>query len=389
MKFLTPSTRRDKVFVIPEEVMAEMRGGVYRHRDGFRVYFRGQWFNHDEHGRPFKAEFYAYSFLEHLNSLYDPDPAKNRYDPSRFKSKTPYRFDEAFELYLSAKMNDSGWHQSKRWIWKKYFIPYFANQDFRTIDTVQLSAFLHWLEAKNLKGKTMRNIIMVLHGFLNHFRQAINLFPEFPKIQYQQPRIRWFTDKEINQVFEFIHQEDRGYFLFIRFYGVRPEEASGLLRKNVNWETGEILISTVYVDGKLKQRTKTMRERALPIIPEMEEYLRMNLAGKFRNLTGPESGASLGQPDSLFVFHVNGRPYSTHIRENRWNEARHQAMEKYGTRSMTLRDLRHSAATHWRRSGISLDLIAKILGHSDSRVTDRFYADVSTHELIPIVRGKS
>jgi hypothetical protein len=115
---------------------------------------------------------------------------------------------------------------------------------------------------------------MCLHGFLNFFKRSINIFPEFPAITYQKQRPRKFSDKEIDQVFEFLKEEDRGYFLFIRYYGVRPEEASGLLKTALNWEVREITISTVYVDGKVKPRTKTMKERNLIIIPEIEPYLR-------------------------------------------------------------------------------------------------------------------
>ena len=382
--------RGDKVFVISGEEVAKMRGGVYRHRNSFKVYFKGDWFYHDEYGRPFKAEFYAYTFLDLLNSLYDPDPAKNRYDPSRFKSHTPYKFDEAFALYLDRKVTDSGWHRAKEWTWKKYFMPYFTNQDFRTIDQVQLEAFLQFLQGKGLKGKTIRNIFMALHGFLNHFKQSISLFPQFPDLSYQRPRIRWFTEKEIDQVFEFIQMEDRGYFLFIRYYGVRPEEASGLLRNAMNWETGEILISSVFVNGKIRSRTKTKMERILPIelAPEVIPYLKRDPAGKSQRSTGRGNGVSPAQPDSLFVFHVAGHPYTRHIRERRWNAAMKQAQEKYGTRAMTLRDLRHSFATHLRQHKVPLDIIRRLLGHSTQEITDQFYADLSPHDIVEIVRGK-
>jgi integrase len=380
-KILTSPFRRGSISSISLEGVDEMTGGVYRYgKDGWRIRFKGDWFIRDENGKPFRAQFYALSFLNLLNGLYDPDPAKNRYDRSRFKSKTPYKFDEAFELYLDRRETDSSWRQAKRYTFQKYFMPYFANCDFRTIDDIQVQSFARDLEKKGLKGKTIKNIIGILFGFLNYFKRAINCLPERPSISYQTPKIRWFTEKEIDQVFEFIKVEDLGYFLFIRYYGVRPEEASGLLKSAINWETREITISKVYVDGKMKPRTKTKTERMLPMIPEIEEHLKKAwIPGQARN----------DKPNnSIFIFSVKGQPYTRHIRERRWNKAMVQAVQKYSTRGMTLRDLRHSAATSWRRRGVPLDLISRILGHSDLRVTDKFYADVSTHELISIVRGK-
>jgi len=371
MENLTPSTGRGKVVVIPEEVTAKMKGGVYCRKNGtIQVHFRGKWFGKDQYGQTFKAEFYAWAFLEHLNALYDPDPAKNRYDPSKFKDHTPHKFDEAFELYLDRKQTDSAWHRWKEWTWKKYFMPYFSNQDFRTIDGVQLVAFQRWLEKKNLKGKTIKNIFMCLHGFLNYppFRRSINVFPEFPVITYQRQRPRKFSDREIDQVFEFVIPADQGYFLFIRYYGVRPEEASGLLKRALNWEIGEITISTVYVDGKVKPRTKTLKERNLLIIPEIEPYLK--------------------QPgDTVFVFHVGGRPYSQNMRERRWNKAMAQASKKYGTRKMTLRDLRSSATSRWLRKGMKIQDAAQLLGNSPEIIREN-YSDQVEDKVVNIVRGK-
>lgn len=211
--------------------------------------------------------------------------------------------------------------------------------------------------------------MMTLHGFLNHFRSSINSFPIFPKFSYQQPKIRWFTEKEIDEVFEFIEDEDRGYFWAIRAYGLRPEEASGLLKSAVNMETKEITISTVFVDGQMKARTKNKRERALPI----------ELC--------PEAIPDLIRPsDSLFVFSVAGRPYTRHLRQGRWRKAMKQANEKYGTRMMTLRDLRHSAATRWRRNKVPLDIIRLLLGHSTQEITDRYYAEPDLHQVVDMVR---
>lgn len=378
--------------------MAEMRGGVYRRQNGFQVQFRGKWFSKDEYGRPLKAEFYAWAFLEHLNALYDPDPAKNRYDSSKFKDKTPHKFDEAFELYLDRKQNDSSWHKAKEWTWKKYFVPFFANQDFRTIDDVQLQGFVRSLEKKKLKGKTIKNIVMTLHGFLNHFRRSINLFPKFPAIKYQQARPKKFTDQEIDQVFEFIKPDDLGYFLFIRYYGVRPEEASGLLRSAINWETREITISTVYVDGKIKPKTKTMKERVLPIISEIEEYLRtggaMGVGRGCKNqrnavtmLDSVQRTGGLFPPDSIFIFQINGHPYTRHMREGRWRKAMKQAVQKYSTRPMTLRDLRSSATSRWLKKGMLIQDAAQLLGNSPE-VIRRHYSDQTEDKVIQIVRGK-
>jgi integrase len=260
-----------------------------------------------------------------------------------------------------------------------------------------LEGFQKWLKEKNLQGKSIKNVMGILHGFLTHFKSTLNLFPTFPAINYQQKRIKWFTEKELDEVFEFINEQDRGYFLFIRYYGVRPEEASGLLRSAVNWETRQIIISSVYVDGKIKARTKTNRERVLPIIPEvglMTEMVGEGTEAQGKDLIPERPMHSRAyplrrpaQPDSIFVFSVNGHPYTRHIRENRWNRAMKQAIKKYATRPMTLRDLRSSAGSRWRKAGMPIEDISQLLGHSKIEMTKERYADQAQDNLVPIMRG--
>ena len=352
-------------------------GKVYPHREGFRVYFRGDWYTSDEFGRPFKHQFYALSFLDLLNSLYDPDPRKNRYDPSRFKKKGPYEFEKACELYLEQKEIESGWISGKKSIARTHLIPFFGSQDFRTIDGVQLEALKKDLKEKGLSGKTIWNVFTVLHAMLNYktFRSAFYSFPEFPDLKYQKPKIQWRTDQEIDQVFEFLQKEDLGYYWSIRGYGFRPEEASGLLKTAVNKQTNEVLVRTVYVNRRMKSRTKTNSERMIPmeICPEAMKYL---IDDKLNRSS-----------DSVFVFTSNGRPYSSDMWRERWNKAMDQAVKKYGTRTMTTRDLRHSAATRWRLKRVPLDLIRKLLGHSTQKTTDTFYADVDLHQVANMLRS--
>lgn len=373
-----------------------MIGGVYRDKKGnYRVHFRGDWYQKDENQKPFrKSEFHASRFLGYLNGLYDPDLVKNRYDPSKFKDKTPHQFDKAFEIYHNEKVTDSEWHKWKWWAFRRHLEPFFQDQDFRTIDKVTLEAFKQWLIQKGLKGHTIKNIFTVLHGFLSHFRESLQSFPTFPQLSYQHQRPRKFTEKEIDEVFSFIEPQHQGYFLAIRFYGLRPEEASGLLRKNVNWETKEITIATVYVDGKLKPKTKTMKERVLPIIPEIEEYLRQWSEGEKTNWDNGVRTPGRAchdlvsvKPSSIFVFSTNGWPYTNHIRERLWRLARIEAQAKYGTRHMTLRDLRSSASSRWLKKGMLIQDVAQLLGNSPEVIRSN-YSDEVEDKVVNIVRGK-
>jgi integrase len=80
-----------------------------------------------------------------------------------------------------------------------------------------------------------------------------------------------------------------------------------------------------------------------------------------------------------------------------WNFLSHQArnaltmeikraVKKAGLMDFRLHDLRHSFATVLRSKGYGLDLIAKLLGHSDLRMTQR-YAHVGDDLLMDAARA--
>lgn len=351
-------------YITPEEVES-MKGGAYPHRDKWKVKYKGDWFYRNEHAELLYSYRQAINFLEHLNKLGES------YDPSMFKKKGPYHFDEAFQIYLSGKKTDSEWHQIKRQVWKKYFKPFFKNIDIREVKNIQIENFKNYLEGQGKGGKTIKNILAILHGFLKyHFvRDNIQRMAMFPEVKYQRPRIKWLSEEEVNRVFEFLDAQDLPIFTFVKTYGCRGEEASGLLRNKIQWETKSILVDSVYVNGKLKPRTKTSKARELPIIPEIVDYLQ------------PKG-------ESIFLFHVNGRPYSEKMLQRRWHNASLKANKKYGTRIYPVSKLRHSWATQRRKQGFTLEQIGEVLGHSDIRVTRQHYADIDTGELIEIVRGR-
>jgi integrase len=359
--------RGGKFFFIPEEEMEAMKGKVYPYREKWRVRFKGSWFTRDEHGQLLYHERQAWNFLEYLNQL----DKEKRYDPSLFKGKTPYRFDAAWKLYYESRINDSEWYKGKKYICENYLKSHFQNCDIREIRQIHIQGLINFMRGSGRCGdKRIKDALGVLHAFLNYYKESLPLFPAFPEHSYQKPAIQWLTEKEVDQIFEFVDPPDIPIFSFLKSYATRPEEACGLLRSKVNWETMEITIDTVLVNGRLRARTKQKRTHKLPIIPEMVDHLK------------PKEG-------KMYIFKDrHGEPYNTRKLETRWNRATKLANQKYGTRKVTLYKLRHSWASQRRKQGFTLEQIGSVLGHSDQRVTRGHYADIGAGELVSIVRGK-
>ena len=333
----------------------------------WRIRFKGDWFTRDEHGKLIYSERQGWNFLEHLNQL----EKEKRYDPTLFKGKTPYRFDAAWELYYGSRINDSEWYRGKKSIYENYLKPHFQNCDIREIRQIHIQGLINFMRKGGQCGdKRIKDALGVLHAFLNYYKESLPLFPAFPEHSYHKPRIQWLTEKEVDQIFEFIDAVDLPIFSFLKNYAARPEEGCGLLRSKVNWQTMEIDIDTVLVNGKLRARTKQKRAHGLPIIPEMVPYLH------------PKG-------DSVFLFtDRRGEPYNTRKLQTRWRRAVKLANQKYGTRIVSLYKLRHSWASQRRKQGFTLEQIGAVLGHSDPRITREHYADIGAGELVQIVTGK-
>jgi len=111
----------------------------------------------------------------------------------------------------------------------------------------------------------------------------------------------------------------------------------------------------------------------LPIIPELTEIL------KPRDL-------------SPLVFTHKTRaglvPYRRQFLEGIWNEANRLANQKYGTILINLYNgLKHSFGCQRLNQGFSIEEIKEVMGHVDSRTTER-YAKFVTQKLTNVMRGK-
>ena len=79
--------------------------------------------------------------------------------------------------------------------------------------------------------------------------------------------------------------------------------------------------------------------------------------------------------DSMYVISNNGR----RIRDMR--KAWANILEDCGLEGVTPHVLRHSVATNLVRDGVPIIEVAKLLGHKDSRITEKVYAKFSPDYL--------
>lgn len=147
--------------------------------------------------------------------------------------------------------------------------------------------------------------------------------------------------------------------------GMREGELFALTRADVDLERGSLYVqhSLQNVNGKPELapvKTDSSR-RAIDLPPQALALLRAHLA--------------LDAPSTAFVFtDARGGPLR---RSNFLRDTWYPLLDKAKLRRVTFHDLRHTCATLMLQAGEGLEVVSRVLGHADIRITAATYAHVS------------
>jgi len=352
-----------------------MKGKIDEYRPGkwrIRVYWNGKRYNFYRYpdGTPLMAKVLATRLQERINSEIDT----HSFDPVRYTKRRPFNFLRACEVWMNSSGCGEVWKRNRKWSVNKWIIPYWSSYDIRDIRSIDIQEFHVHLKNQNIKDKTIYNIMTELKNMLRFHADVFDKFPNFPRLSYQLPEIRWLESEDQEKILKYIPERDLPIFNFLRFTGCRPSEACGLLRENVNWQQKTFTISTAMTPGRvLKLSTKTKQIRILPIIAEIEDSLRPRHLGNF-----------------VFMKQYRNEliPYSVKILEKLWWKANHKALQNDGIRKINLYNaFRHSFACQRLNSGSSMETLREVLGHRCVETTRR-YAQYKVTKLMECMRGK-
>lgn len=176
---------------------------------------------------------------------------------------------------------------------------------------------------------------------------------------------------------------DRAVVKFLAGTGMRLGELAGLHWHNLDLERGFVTVRDVYSAGEIKPYPKGRRQRHVPLFDWVVEDLD---ASASKILCSVEHRGELCE--SGLVFHqnggspLNGRNFSRRVLTPALQRA------GLGHRGLTLHDLRHTYASWLAQSGIPLERIAELLGHS-SITTTQIYAHLmpAKHDDIAAALG--
>lgn len=177
-----------------------------------------------------------------------------------------------------------------------------------------------------------------------HIKQV----PEFPQVKAPRKQPRPISPSDLNAILEYAkehHPEIWRYAQFSVWTGCRQEEC---IRLKHQWIIRYDQPTEFGVVGRARVIGKRDRERTVFLLPAAMEAI-----GKQKDV-GP-------------VFH----PYTG------WTVSRYfkQCVRGAGLEKPHFHDLRHTAATRMVSSRIPIEIVQKILGHTDIRVT-QIYAEI-------------
>jgi integrase len=233
----------------------------------------------------------------------------------------------------------------------------------REIRKIDLINYRDHLEQKfTWTAKTLKNAMDIFKTFMGYVKNDFELIdhvPPFPKIEVPDAPFMWVDQKDQINLFEKVPDQHKPIIAFLMLHGCRPGEARALKCKDVELEHDSITISATF-SGKAyctRRKGRGARIAVIPIHPETKEYL--------------EDRKKNALPEAfVFINPTTGRHYTQTKMEEIWCHVRKEAgiSDKLRLYDAT----RHSYASQLVNRGVSLYTVSKLLGHSSTKVTEKY-----------------
>ncbi len=249
---------------------------------------------------------------------------------------------------------------------KRYILPFFKGKDIRDIRKIDIKKFYRNLP-DNLSPKTHKNILDSLQNFFNDLvdDEIIEKRPGFPKVTVPEPEIKWCTRDMQDTIINKIPDKHRFIYFFLSRQGVRPGEAIALKWGDIDLKNCVLTIKRTVSYRKIVERTKTRKIRPRLLHPDILDILQ---------------SIPRGLPNTfLFINPNTGRPYMPDTIQKIWRKAAEDAEANITLYQAT----RHSVASMAATSGVSIQIIKEVLGHTDIRTTQKYaHLDVIAHSQV-------
>ncbi len=230
-----------------------------------------------------------------------------------------------------------------------------------------------------LKAKTINSDRTFLCAVFNYAKDceyiSDNVVERIRKLPVEEFEGTAYTAQEVKELLALIDKSQdlrlKAFVYLGMWEGLRRGEIAGLTWNNIDFETGRIYIAQVRtpIKGKIitkEPKTKKSR-RALVMDPLLKDCLL-----EYRKQQ--EEKGILGE---YVIVSEKGLP----LRPNQMNNKFSRFLAKHNLKHIRIHDLRHTFCTLGIERGIDYAHMAKYLGHSNSRITEKIYTHLKDDSI--------
>lgn len=260
--------------------------------------------------------------------------------------------------------------------------PAFGRTQIGKLSPAMIQALYRELQAAGKRRPLLNTIQTVLHQALRRATQwdLISRNPaDYVSLPRAEPRQGPGTALTLEEAQRFLTAAEADsewwpYWITALTTGLRPGELLALRWSKLNLETAELTVAaTLEREGglRVKELTKSRRERIVPLLPLAVDALRKHrLSQAERRL---QAGPAWQNLDLVFTA-AHGRIIEPKIQHRRLT----RVLDAAGLPHLRPHDLRHSAASLLIALGVDPVTAALILGHSRASLTLDLYSHSSS-----------
>lgn len=270
---------------------------------------------------------------------------------------------EWMEKYVKANNKHSEF-QNKESMLRSNLLPYFGNLQLDKINNRNIEEYKAKKVKNGLSHKTINNHLTMLRKCLGT-AQEWNLLEHLPRIKMLRvnpPKTTYLSSGECNQLLK--HSEDQWYeMIYVALNtGLRFGELTALKWCDIDFERKILTIQRAVYRGVLGT-TKSNKVRKIPLNDDVLKILSLKTA---------TSGYIFCHKDGSILTHSSCRKKIKYI------------AKQAGIGNICWHDLRHAFSSKLANSGVAIQQIKALLGHSDIKTTMR-YAHISPTSLVEAI----
>lgn len=229
----------------------------------------------------------------------------------------------------------------------------------------------------NRELETLRKIINVARDKWEHPITHINFRQHM--LREPEARTRWITHQQADKLIAAAADHLKAPIRFALLTGVRRSNITGLRWKDVNLQAREISF-------RIKSNIPGGKLLVLPITDELMALLKSQKV-RPQYINRRRVADNNGQPvpyttnQNDYVFTYKGEPIT-----NSFKKSFASACIKAKIEDFRFHDLRHTAASWMIQSGVPIDLVQEILGHTQIATTKKYAHRDQAEKLAALTR---